>query len=168
MKAINDLKSGDVLIVAGKGHENYQEYKQKKFLRSTHILKAIRKKNLSLSNSIKTNILLEDLKNKIKNKNLTINSASLNSKRINKNSIFIGIKGKKFDGNVYAKDAIKNGAVVAINNKNNKNSKIIFKKKPINDFSYLSSLFRKSLNSNNIAITGSAGKTSVKELTGFV
>ena len=29
-KAINDLGSGDVLIVAGKGHENYQEYRTKK------------------------------------------------------------------------------------------------------------------------------------------
>ena len=26
-----NLKSGDVLIVAGKGHENYQEYKKEKF-----------------------------------------------------------------------------------------------------------------------------------------
>ena len=32
--AINNLNSGDILIVAGKGHENYQEYKKKKiFLR---------------------------------------------------------------------------------------------------------------------------------------
>ncbi len=28
-KAVLDLKSGDILIVAGKGHENYQEYKKK-------------------------------------------------------------------------------------------------------------------------------------------
>ena len=168
LKAINDLKSGDVLIVAGKGHENYQEYKQKKFFCDrTHILKAIKIKNLSLSSSLKTNILLENFKKNYLNKNIHINSASINSKKINKNSIFIGIKGKKFDGNVYAKDAIKNGSILAISNIKNKNSKIIFKKKPINDFSYLSSLFRKSLNSNNIAITGSAGKTSVKELTGF-
>ena len=29
--AIKKLNSGDVLIVAGKGHENYQEYKKKNF-----------------------------------------------------------------------------------------------------------------------------------------
>ena len=29
--AINKLKSGDVLLVVGKGHENYQEYKDKSF-----------------------------------------------------------------------------------------------------------------------------------------
>ena len=166
--AVSELKPGDILIVAGKGHENYQEYKKRKFFSDKiQILKAIRKKNLSLSNSIKTNILLDNLKNKIINKNLTINSASINSKRINKNSIFIGVKGKKFDGNVYVKDAIKNGAVVAITNKRNKNSKIIFKKKPLDLFNNISKSYRKALNANNIAITGSAGKTSVKELAGF-
>ena len=28
--SVNDIKSGDILIVAGKGHENYQEYRTKK------------------------------------------------------------------------------------------------------------------------------------------
>ena len=30
-KAINDLTSGNILVIAGKGHENYQEYFNKKF-----------------------------------------------------------------------------------------------------------------------------------------
>ena len=30
--AIKELKAGDILVVAGKGHENYQEYKKKNFL----------------------------------------------------------------------------------------------------------------------------------------
>ena len=29
--SVNDIKSGDILIVAGKGHENYQEYRTKFF-----------------------------------------------------------------------------------------------------------------------------------------
>ena len=29
--AIEELKSGDILIVAGKGHEKYQEYKKNSF-----------------------------------------------------------------------------------------------------------------------------------------
>ena len=33
LKAVNELNSGDILIVAGKGHENYQEYKKIFFLR---------------------------------------------------------------------------------------------------------------------------------------
>ena len=168
LKGVNKLNSGDILIVAGKGHENYQEYKKKFFFSDKfEILKAINKKNLTLSKSVKTNILIEVLKNNFFKKNILINSASINSKKIKKNSIFVGVKGKKFDGNIYANDAVRNGAILSLSNKKSKNSKIIFNQKPLNVFNKISSIYRKSLNANNIAITGSAGKTSVKELTGF-
>ncbi len=165
--AIKKLKCGDVLIVAGKGHENYQEYKKIKFFSDrSEILKGINRKNLNLSKSIKTNILRESCKDILDN-DIYVNSASINSKKINKNSIFIGVKGKNFDGNLYANEAIRNKAVLAITNKKSKNPKILYKNNPLNFFNKISKNFRKSLNSNNIAITGSAGKTSVKELTGF-
>ena len=49
-RAIKELNSGDVLIVAGKGHEKYQEYKTKKFFSDKNeILNAVKKKNLTLS-----------------------------------------------------------------------------------------------------------------------
>ncbi len=166
--AIQKLNSGDVLIVAGKGHENFQEYKKKFFFSDKiEILKAIKKKNNDLSNSIKTNIINEVLGHNIINKKKNLKSASINSKKIKKNSIFFGVKGKKFDGNKFAIEAIKNGAALAVSNKKFKNSKIIFYKKPLRLFNSVNSAFRKSTNINTIAITGSAGKTSVKELTGF-
>ena len=82
LMAVDKLNSGDILIVAGKGHENYQEYKKRKFFSDKNeILKAINKKNLTLSKSIKTNILSETLKNNfLKNKSF-INSVSINSKK---------------------------------------------------------------------------------------
>ena len=166
--AIFNLNSGNVLIIAGKGHENYQEYKNKKFFSDRlEILKAIKKKNSLLSKSIKSNIIRESLNDNTLKKNIFINSASINSKKINKNSIFIGIKGKKYDGNFYAKEAMRNKASLAIVNKSFKNSKILFNRNPLGIFNDISFKFRKSLDANNIAITGSAGKTSVKELTGF-
>ena len=68
--AIDKLNSGDVLIVAGKGHEDYQEFKNKKkfFSDKFEILKSISQKNKNLSKSIKNNILEEILNNKIVNK----------------------------------------------------------------------------------------------------
>ena len=166
--AINNLDSGDVLIVAGKGHENYQEYKKNKFFSDKiEILRSISYKNKNLSKSIKTNILKETLRSKIVNIKKKINLASINSKKITEKSIFIGVKGRKYDGNKFGNDAIRNGAILAITNKKNYNSKTIFQKDPLKSFSKISSIYRKSFNANTIAITGSSGKTSVKELTGF-
>ncbi len=166
--AIQKLKSSDILIVAGKGHENYQEYNKRKFFSDkSEILNAINKKNKNLSQSVKTNILRESLNKNIVSKNININLASINSKKVSKSTIFIGVKGKRFDGNDYAKDSLRNGAVLAISNKLPQSSKMVFKKKPLHEFSKIASIFRKSLNANNIAITGSAGKTSIKQLIGF-
>ncbi len=166
--AINRLNSGDVLIVAGKGHENYQEYKTKKFFSDKiEILKAVSKKNKLLSQSIKINILQENLKDTLINKRKFVNLASMNSKEVNKNSIFIGVRGKKYDGNNFADEAINNGATLAFTNKKSNNPKIIFHKNPLKFLNKVSSIYRKSLNPNIITITGSAGKTSVKELTSF-
>ena len=166
--AIKELKAGDILIVAGKGHENYQEYKKKIFYSDKkEILKAVKKKNIILSNSLKVNILNEAIGFNIIDKKKTINSASINTRKNNKNSVFFGIKGKKFDGNKFAKEALKSGAILAISNKKFKESKILFTKKPLKLLNHVSTSLRKSLNNNTIAITGSAGKTSVKDLTGF-
>ena len=71
------------------------------------------------------------LKNRKIHKKFYINSASFNSKKIKKNSIFVGVKGKKYDGNNFAKEAIKNGALLAITNKRIRNSKTIYNKKPL-------------------------------------
>ena len=166
--AIDQLNSGNILIVAGKGHENYQEYKKRRFFSDRkEILKSINKKNKYLSKSVKTNILNEVLGNNIIKKNNIINFASINSKKIYKNSIFFGIKGKRFDGNKFAGEAIKNGAIIAITNKKTKSPKEIFFKKPLGLFNNINSRLIKTINFERIAITGSAGKTSVKELTGF-
>ncbi len=168
--AINNLGSGEVLIVSGKGHENYQEYNiKKKFSDKKIILKFSKEKNKSLSKSLKNNILFEALaSNKLK-KNLYLKNVSINSNKIKKNQVFFGLKGKIYDGSNFALDAIKNGAKIAVINKNHNriNNKIIQVKNSLKTFSKFSSDIRKITNIKAIAITGSAGKTSLKELSGF-
>ena len=167
-KAIKDLRSDEILIVAGKGHENYQEYYTKKFFSDKAcIIDAIHKKNKKLSKNLKTNILKEHLNKKISN-NFFINQASINSKDLKKNNIFFGIKGKNIDGNKFADVALKKKASICILEKNysKKNSRKIFVKDTLKTFSNLSCVIRKSLGTPIVAITGSAGKTSLKELIG--
>ena len=166
-KAIKNLNSGDILLVAGKGHENYQEYFKKNFFSDKKcIIKNIQYKNKILLKNWKLNIIKEKLKKIKLNNNQKINLASINSKEIKKNDIFFGIKGKKLDGNRYANEAIKNGAALAIIDKNygGFNSKKIKVNNTLNFLSNCSNLVRKASKIKAIAITGSSGKTSLKEL----
>ena len=57
--AIQNLKSGDILLVAGKGHERVQDIGKRKinFSDKKIILNAIKIKNLSLSGNLKLNII---------------------------------------------------------------------------------------------------------------
>ena len=51
--AINKLNSGEILIVAGKGHENYQEYKKEIFFRQISNSKSNFKKIRIYQNQLK-------------------------------------------------------------------------------------------------------------------
>ena len=170
-RAITNLKLGEVLVVAGKGHENTQDYgnKKKLFSDKKEIIKNINIKNKKLSENLKINILREisnqnsfSLKTEIKN-------ISINSKEIKKNDVFFAIKGKNKDGNLFIKDAFNRGASLAIVNKINKSKNISKQIKVKNTLSFLtevSSKLRENSLSKIIGITGSTGKTSLKELIG--
>ena len=167
-KAIFDLKTGDVLIVAGKGHEKIQEYKKikKLFSDQKQILKNITIKNKTLSNNYKLNILKElSNSNNISSK-LEISNASINSKEIKKNNIFFALKGKYKNGNLFVKEAFAKGASLAIVNNQKKSKKKIVVKDTLKFLTEASSILRENLSSKIISITGSCGKTSLKDLTG--
>ena len=91
------MKSGDILVVAGKGHEIYQEYKGEKnfFSDKECILKGINSKNKKLFKNWKANILHEKCKLNLESKDLKINNASIDSKNIKKNDIFLELKALK-------------------------------------------------------------------------
>ena len=167
-KAILNIQSDEIVVVAGKGHERYQEYKIKKiFSDKDCIIKSIKKKNLDLKKEWKVNILEENLEKKL-NYKIKINKTIINSKEIKKNDIFFGIRGKKLNGSKFANEAIKNGASLAIvdNLYGKKNIKKIKVSNVLNFFLKSSNKVRISSDIMAIAITGSAGKTSLKELLG--
>ena len=167
-QAISDMKTGDILLVAGKGHEKIQEYKKIKKLFSDReqILKNIKIKNKTLSSNLKLNILKElSGSNHISSK-LKINNASINSKKIKKNNVFFAIKGKNKDGNLFVKEAFVNRASLAIVNNQKKSKQKIIVRDTLKFLTEASSILRENLPSKIISITGSCGKTSLKELVG--
>ena len=170
-QAVMALKTGELLLVAGKGHEKIQDYGKKKIFFSDKevILKSIKSKNKFLSTDLKLNIINEMSKSKL-SKKLQIKNISINSKTIKKNDIFFAIKGERLDGNQFVSDAIKKKASLAIVNKINKNcsySKQVKVKNTLNFLTKCSSNFRENIYAKIISITGSCGKTTLKEMIGF-
>ena len=88
--AINDIKTGEILLVAGKGHEKTQDIGTKKIYFSDKkiILNAIKIKNLNLLHHLKINIIKEISEQKKFHRNLIIKKARIDSKKVKKNDIF--------------------------------------------------------------------------------
>ncbi len=170
-KAINNLKTGNILIVAGKGHEKTQQIGNRKIFLSDRqiILSSIKKKNLILSKDLKLNIFNERFGHNVLSSNSVINKASINSEIVEKNDIFFAIKGKINDGNKFVKQVIKKKVSIAvvhkIQNKLSKN-KQVSSLNPLGVLTETAKIFRQNISTKIIAITGSCGKTSLKELLG--
>ena len=169
--AIMNLNTGDLLLVAGKGHEKTQDYGKRKLFFSDQkvIMNSIKLKNKSLSKDLKLNIIEEQSKSKI-SKKFTIKNISINSKMIKKNDVFFAIKGKKIDGNRFVSEALKKKSCLAIVNRKDINypkSKQIKVDNTLNFLTKCSSIFRENINAKIISITGSCGKTTLKEMIGL-
>ena len=171
-KAVNNLETGDILLVAGKGHEKIQDYGKKRIFFSDQkvILESIRLKNKFLFKNLKLNIIQEQSKINLSNK-LVIRDISINSKSIKKNDVFFAIKGENVDGNNYVLEAIKKKSSFAVVNRLNKDCSLSKQIKVKNTLKFLtncSSILRENIDAKIISITGSCGKTTLKEMIGLI
>ena len=91
---------------------------------------------------------------------------STDSRSIKKDSIFFALKGKNFDGNKFAMDALGEGAVYAVIDKSyiKPDSRLIRVEDSLSTLQSLSNYHRKKCSTQILAITGSNGKTTTKEL----
>ncbi len=102
---------------------------------------------------------------------LECSSISTDTRKIEKNSMFVALKGDNFDANTFAEEAIKKGAsYVIIDNKNyfKNDAKMILVEDSLTTLQELASFHRKKLGIPIIALTGSNGKTTTKELINVV
>ena len=84
-----------------------------------------------------------------------------------KNSFYIALKGINFDGNNFAKEAIEKGAFYALVNKKSiakDNDRFIYVDDTLKTLQKLANYHRSIIDTKVIAITGSNGKTTTKEL----
>ena len=101
-------------------------------------------------------------------KGIPIKNISIDTRTIKKDSLFIAIKGDKFDGNDFVEEAFEKGAslVIADNKKFLKirNKKIVYVKNTIGALKKISENIIKKYGGNVIAITGSNGKTTTTNI----
>ena len=168
-KAILNSEQNEVILIAGKGHETQQIYKNrilsisdKKIVKNLKItIKILSKKN---QDYLQNKLILKKIIKKIKPENFE--GLSIDTRMIKKNNLFLTMKGKNNDGVKFIPDALKKGAKYIVSSKVVKK----YKQKTIrvkNEVSFLRQFAihkRKNSSAKIIAITGSAGKTSLKNL----
>ncbi len=167
---IKELRPNEILLVAGKGHEETQDYGSKilKFSDSKVIKKILQKKKFSFNKNYWQKFLV---KKAFKYKNVAYEGVSINSQSIKKNNLFFAIKGKKTDGHNFVKQALKKGAVKSVVSKKIKGisqKKIIKVKNTLSSLNNLAKVTRDNSLAKIIGITGSAGKTTLKNLISFI
>ena len=93
-------------------------------------------------------------------------SISTDSRNIKKESIFFALKGKNFNGNQFAEEALKSGCKYAVIDEKEYeiNENYILVNNALKTLQQLASLHRDNINIPIIAITGTNGKTTSKEL----
>ena len=101
---------------------------------------------------------------------LPIRNFQIDSRKVIKNSVFFGLTGLKEDGSLYANEAIRKGASLAIVkegkilNSSAKSSKIILVKNPEKCLIESARIAMGRYKGNVIGVTGSNGKTTTKNI----
>ena len=168
--SIKMANPGETILIAGKGHEKIQIYKNKYFkISDKKIIKGTIIKSGIISkkkiNHFENNLILQKITNN--KKFISFDGLSTDTRSIKKGNLFLAIKGKKNNGNKFVKDALRKGASCVVSDTAKKIGKKMIRVKNSNSFlNSFAKLKRERSSANIIAITGSAGKTSLKNLLG--
>ena len=170
--AIKELGSNEILLVAGKGHEKTQDYGNKiiNFSDKKVIVEIIKKRKYSIKKSNWSNLLVRKVFKNNSLNDVNYSGVSINTKNIKKNNLFFAIRGKKNDGHKFVKEAFKKGAIRSIvSTKKGQpfSNKIIKVKNTFSSLNDLAKVTRDATSAQIIGITGSTGKTTLKNLIGF-
>lgn len=105
----------------------------------------------------------------IRDEDLLISDISIDSRQISENALFVALSGEKFDGHDFAQQSINSGALaVLVNHKINDVLPQIIVKDTRLALGQIAAWIRQQSKAKIVALTGSSGKTSVKEMTAAI
>jgi len=101
---------------------------------------------------------------------LACKGVSTDTRQITEDCLFVALRGDKFDGNQYAKDALEKGAKYAIvdNSDFAVDNRYLLVDNSLESLQHLAHYHRKQLTIPIVGLTGSNGKTTTKELIAVV
>ena len=102
--------------------------------------------------------------------NLDIQNFEKDTRIIQKGDMYVAIKGEKFDGNDFYKDAINKGAVACLMSKepDEKIGSIVLVENTVKAIQQIAAYKRSQVDIPVVAVTGSVGKTSTKDIVAAV
>ena len=100
----------------------------------------------------------------IENENLIVSSVKTNHKEVELNSVFVALVGKNFNGHNFAKKAVENGALVVVTEKELENLPQIVVENTKIALLKIAELNKSMFLKKLVAITGSVGKTTTKDM----
>ncbi len=172
--AVDSASAADIILIAGKGHEKYQITGEGKIFFDDCLVagEALSSWTVqSISKALGTGIFPGNGKKRL-------NDVSTDSRSLQQDDIFVALKGENFDGHAYLQQAIDQGAGAIVMERHCKVA-TLEKKLPVysvddtlmalgNLAGYRRHYFRSVTKPVVVGITGSCGKTTVKEMTASI
>ena len=168
MHAVNLLQEGDILVLAGKGHEDYQQIQKTVYPFSDRIEAALQIKGYN-ENALYNGVELQQALNVPVHKKMKVWRVVFNSQDIQLGDLFVALTGGKRDGHEFVKDAVKRGAALCLVNHEiadvSREKQLIVSDTRM-ALESLARYARMRSMAQVVGITGSSGKTTTKEMLG--
>jgi len=181
--AVRHAGSKDIVLISGKGHENYQVNKNGKIFFDDRVEAEMQ---LEAKSGAPPRWKLEWVQQLTGGQflypveeSVTFNTISTDTRTIQPGDLFIALKGEKFDGRIFSQKAVEKGAAgLLINHTNGRKQAdlgfhpsipVLLVPDTVVALGQLAGGWRRW--NNNllvVGITGSSGKTTVKEMTGSI
>lgn len=166
-QAVQSAKSGDIVLIAGKGHEDYQEIAGVKtpFSDAAVALAALNDCQGTDAPMMQLSEAVSALNATLIGADVTFDSVGSDSRNIQVGQLFVAIKGENFDGNTFAAEAINKGAaaVMVSDAATTANPALVVPDTRL-ALGELAKYWRSKFSAPVIGVTGSNGKTTTKEM----
>jgi len=166
-QAVQSARSGDIVLLAGKGHEDYQEIAgvRTPFSDAATALAALNEYKAFNAPMMQLAEAADALNARLLGADVMFDRVGSDSRNIEAGQLFVALKGEHFDGNAFAAEAINKGAAaVMVSDAATTARPALLVRDTRLALGELAKYWRNKFSAPLIAITGSNGKTTTKEM----